>query len=256
MSAQPHLLTKLRKARRLSQLDLGLAAEVSARHISFIESGRSQPSRSLLLRLSEAMGLTHRETNALMTASGYSAPYSRLPLDEAAMRPVQEALDIMLHNHEPYPATVLSHTWDVRMANNSMQRMLSLLLGEPTADTPINMLKLAFSHTGLRPFIVNWEELAGLLLRRLRLELQANPDSDNADLFDALLTMDPPADWQTPPSQWEGPMLTVKVKVGDLILSFFTTLTSFGTPMDAGLQELMIESYFPADDVTRQFFAK
>lgn len=254
MPTTAHALANLRRARRLSQLDLALAAEVSARHISFIETGRSQPSRPLLMRLAEVMGLSHRETNQLMCACGYAAPFSNLPLDEAAMRPVQAALDIMLSNHEPYPATVLSHTWEVRMLNTSMQRVLGLLLEPMPADTPVNILRLLFDPAGLRPFILNWDELAGLLLRRLKLELQTHPQSDNASLFAELLTMNPPADWQTPPSHWEGPMLTVQVQVGDQVLSLFTTLTSFGTPLDAGLQELMIESYFPADDVTRHFF--
>lgn len=256
MPPTAHALAHLRRARRLSQLDLALAAEVSARHISFIETGRSQPSRPLLLRLAEVMGLSHRETNALMTACGYAPPFSNLSLDEAAMRPVQAALDIMLSSHEPYPASVLTHTWDLRMANNSLQRILSLLLGKPPGNTPVNMLRILFDPAGLRPFIVNWDELAGLLLRRLKLELQAHPDSDNAALMAELLTMNPPTDWQTPPSHWEGPMLTVQVQVGEQVLRLFTTLTSFGTPLDAGLQELLIESYFPADEVTRRFFTE
>lgn len=254
MPAPTHVLANLRRTRRLSQLDLGLAAEVSARHISFIETGRSQPSRALLLRLADVMGLSHRETNHLMCACGYAPPYSTVPLEEDAMRPVQEALAIMLDNHEPYPATVLNHIWEVRMANKSMQRLLALLLGTPSSAEPINMLKLLFSHQGLRPFIVNWDELAGLLLRRLKLALQTRPESDLAPLFADLLNMQPPASWQTPPSHWEGPMLTAQVRVGDEELKLFTTLTSFGTPLDASLQELMIESYFPADDATRGFF--
>lgn len=253
-SSSTHVLANLRRARRLSQLDLGLAAEVSARHISFIETGRSQPSRTLLLRIADVMGLCHREANQLMCACGYAPAFSTMPLEEDAMRPVQEALATMLDNHNPYPATVLNHTWEVRMANTSMQRLLALLLGAPLRAAPINMLKLVFSHEGLRPFIVNWDELAGLLLRRLKLELQTHPENDNALLFAELLNMHPPANWQTPPSHWEGPMLTAQVRVGTQELSLFTTLTSFGTPLDAGLQELMIESYFPADDSTRRFF--
>lgn len=251
---QEHLLATLRKTRRLSQLQLALAAEVSARHISFIETGRSQPSQTLLMQLAEAMGLPHRETNALLSTCGYRPLYSNLPLEEAAMRPVQEALAIMLDNHEPFPATVLNRHWDLHLGNQSMQHLLTRLLGPALPEPPVNLLQLTFCHRGLRPFIVNWDELAGLLLRRLKLEQYSRPCAGTAALLDTLLQMDPPDHWQVPPSQWEGPTLTVQVRVGEQVLNLFTTLTSFGTPMDADLQDLLIESYFPADDATRQFF--
>ncbi len=255
MPATGHVLTEIRRARRLSQLDLGLQAEVSARHISFIETGRAQPSRDMLLRLSEVMGLSHRDCNRLMNAFGYSPVFSDMSLDDSAMLPVREALQIMLDKHNPYPAAVLDIEWNLLMSNQAMQDMMLALMPKERLLQSENMLVLLFHHQGLRPYLTNWDTVASLLLRRLRLQLSTQPTAGLAKLMDRLLSMDPPRDWQTPsPDSWEGPMLTSHLQIHGQSLNVFSTLSSFGTALDAGLQELMIESYFPADEQTRLYF--
>ena len=255
MPATGHVLTEIRRARRLSQLDLSLQAEVSTRHISFIETGRAQPSREMLLRLSEVMGLSHRDSNRLMNAFGYAAVFSDMSLDDSAMQPVREALQIMLDKHDPYPAAVLDIEWNLLMANSAMQRLMLALMPATQRQPSTNMLELLFDKQGLRAYLSNWDTVASLLLRRLRLQLSSHPTASLAKLMDKLLSMDPPPDWQTPsPDSWEGPMLTSELNINGQQLKVFSTLSSFGTALDAGLQELMIESYFPADEQTRLFF--
>lgn len=255
MGSAGHVLTEFRHARRLSQLELSLQAEVSARHISFIETGRSQPSREMLLKLSEVMGLSHRDCNNLMSACGYAPVYTDMTLDEAAMEPVRQVLKIMLDNHDPYPAAVLNDRWDLQMANRPLQRLIAAVLPAHRLQQPLNMLELIFDQQGLRPYITNWDKVAAILLRRLRLQLQAHPKPQLAELLERLLKMEPPPHWKEPvPEAWEGPMLTSELNIKGQALSIFSTLSSFGTALDAGLQELMIENYFPADEATRLFF--
>ncbi|MBC53097.1 MAG: transcriptional regulator [Gammaproteobacteria bacterium] len=257
MPATGHVLTEIRRARRLSQLDLGLQADVSARHISFIETGRAQPSRDMLLRLSEVMGLSHRDSNRLMNAFGYAAVFSDMSLDDSAMQPVREALQIMLDKHDPYPAAVLDFEWNLLMSNTAMQNLMLALMPAERLQQSANMLEHIFHPDSLRPYLTNWETVASLLLRRLRLQLNTHPTAGLAKLMTTLLSMDPPQDWQTPsPDSWEGPMLTSELDIRGQQLRVFSTLSSFGTALDAGLQELMIESYFPADEETRRFFER
>lgn len=255
MGSAGHILSHFRRAKRLSQLELSLQADVSARHISFIETGRTQPSRDMLLKLSAVLDLSHRDTNHLLTACGYAAVYSEIPLEAAAMAPVRQALTIMLEHQAPYPAVVMNRHWELQMANRPMQQLISSLLPARQSDTSLNMMAVLFEPDGLRPYITNWPDMAALLLRRLKLQLQTQPGPELARLMDHLLSLDPPEHWQTPtPHGWEGPMLTANLNVQGQPLSIFSTLTSFGTALDAGLQELMIESYFPADNATKVFF--
>lgn len=255
MGSAGHVLAAFRRARRFSQLELSLQADVSARHISFIETGRTQPSRDMLLRLAEVMGLTHRDCNRLMSACGYAPVYTDLPIDETAMKPIRHALTSMLDKQDPYPAAVLNNSWDLQMANRSLNRLLNALLPPDRLQGRINMLQIIFDQHGLRSYMTNWNAVASLLLRRLALQLQTQPKQELTSLMERLLAMDPPADWQTPePNTWEGPMLTSELTINGQPLSVFSTLSSFGTALDAGLQELMIESYFPADETTRLFF--
>lgn len=255
MPATGHVLSEIRRARRLSQLDLGLQAEVSARHISFIETGRAQPSRDMLLRLSEVMGLSHRDCNRLMSAFGYAAVFSDTSLEDSAMQPVREALQIMLDKHNPYPAAVLDIEWNLLMSNGAMQTLMLALMPAERLQQSNNMLEHIFDHQGLRSYLSNWDTVAALLLRRLRLQLNTHPTAGLARLMEKLLSMAPPRNWQTPdPDSWEGPMLTSQLNIHGQSLNVFSTLSSFGTALDAGLQELMIESYFPADEATRLFF--
>lgn len=253
------LLAEYRKTRRLSQLELGLRADVSARHVSFMETGRARPSREMLLRLAEALDLPHRDANILLAAGGYTPVYSQANLDAPEMRPVREALEIMLHNQEPFPATVVDGCFNVLMANRVQLGLFAMLFpdGPPSRGPPsgrLNVLELLFDPSGFRPLVANWNAVAGWMLRRLRRELAAFPQPALQALYERLLDMEPPADWEQPTGEPEGPMLTVDLVLQGQSLRMFSTLSRFGTALDVGAEELLVESYFPADEATRVFF--
>ena len=253
------ILAELRKTRRLSQLDLALRAEVSSRHLSFIETGRSQASAPMLKRLAMELELSCRDTNRLLLSAGYAPAFSNTDLDSDAMAPVRQALEIMLVNHNPFPAVVLDAHWNVLMANQAQQQLMSLMMEErgPFPQTA-NVVELVFHPQGYRPFLVNWEDVASFLLRRLHRDHQARPDPRLASLLkrlgeladvEALLHQEPPGDRSEP-------MLALEIDLAGQRLRSFSTLASFGTALDVVMEELRIEHYFPADDATRRWFRK
>lgn len=251
------LLAEFRRNQRVSQLDLAVMADVSSRHLSFIETGRSQPSAGMLKRLARELGLSCRDTNRLLHAAGYAPAFSESSLNSEAMAPVRQALEIMLASHAPYPAIVLDAHWNVLMANRGQQAMVAAMIAErgPLPKTT-NVVELVFHPEGYRPFLVNWEKVASFLVRRLRRDLQARHDpvldqlmsrlSELADI-DELLKKDASM------GQTE-PMLALEIELGGQRLRSFSTLASFGTALDVVMEELRIEHYFPADEATRQFF--
>ena len=254
MAAVGTLLSEFRKRKRLSQLDLSLMADVSCRHISFIETGRSQPSRGMLLRLAEVLNLPHKDSNLLLHCAGFAAAYSDLDLESEELANIRAALQMMLENHEPYPALVMDGNYNLLMANGSQQRLLAMI-ASPPVQQPLNMLEAAFRDDLFKPLIANWDEVASHLLRRLRRQLLAYDTEAHKQLFNHLLELGAPEDWQTPTDNSDdGPVLTIDIKLGDLQLSLFTTVSQFGTALDIGMEEILIESYFPADDQTREFF--
>lgn len=257
MSAVGPLLSEYRKKNRLSQLDLSLLADVSSRHISFIETGRTSPSRAMLLRLADVLDLPHKDSNLLLHCGGYAAAYTELDLDANDMQPVREALQLILDNHNPYPALVMDGGWNVLMANSAQQMMSARILDASGKPPTTNLLEAVFRQDCYRPFIENWEEVASHTLRRLRKQVLAFGKSGDDALYKRLLEMSPPANWQQPDdSPDDGPMLTVNFNLGGQSLKMFSTLSQFGTALDAGMEELLIESYFPADDQSKRFFAQ
>ena len=255
MTAVGTMLAEYRRMRRLSQMELGLEAEVSARHISFIETGRTDPSREMLMRLAAVLELPQRECNLLLNAGGHPPAYSRLPLDDERLKPVSQALDVMLDNHNPYPALVMDSQWNVLRMNQAQEIIMGMLLpASYRTRSRLNVLELIFDSNGLRPVIQNWDELAGLFLRRLHSEVMAFPTEESRALFDRLLASDPPEDWQQPPSETiEAPMITADLMIQGQKLRIFSTLSRFGTALDINMADLLIEYYFPADETTRQF---
>jgi len=251
------LLRQWRRTRRMSQLDLALAAEVSSRHLSFVETGRSQPSRGMILRLSEALEIPLRDRNALFTAAGYAPLYRERPLGAPDMAAVRQALERILDQQEPYPAVVQDGAWTMLMLNRAAERLVAALLGAvpPPEAGPANALRLLFDPGGLRPFIDNWDEVARALVRREQRELAHTPNAAAAETLDEVLAYPGvPAAWAAPDAgAAPPPLLTVVLRKDALRLAWFTTLTSFGTPQDVTLQGLRIESFFPADDATERW---
>ncbi|GJM12664.1 MAG: transcriptional regulator [Pseudohongiella sp.] len=255
MSAVGPLLSEYRKKNRLSQLDLSLLADVSSRHISFIETGRTSPSRAMVLRLADVLDLPHKDSNLLLHSAGFAAAYTELDLDASDMQPVREALKLILENHNPYPALVMDGSWNMLMANSAQQRISAQILDASGMPPTMNILEAVFRQDCYRPFIENWDELASHTLRRLRKQVLAFGKPSDDALYKRLLEMSPPEDWQQPDdSTSDGPMLTVDFNLGGQSMKMFSTLSQFGTALDAGMEELLIESYFPADEAAKAFF--
>lgn len=250
------LLKHWRGVRRCSQLDLALQANVSARHVSFIETGRAKPSREMVLQLADVLDVPLREQNAMLTAAGYAVQYHETGLDEPAMDEIRSALEQLLAAMEPAGAIVVDRHWDVLMTNTAMARIQGLLFGEaPAADGSVNAYRLAMHPQGLRPFIVNWEETARHLIHRLHREaLGEGPGGHIQALLDEVLGYpDVPREWATPDLERPaGPVLPLHLRKDEVDLRLFTTITTFGTAQDVTLQELRIETFHPVDQPTAE----
>jgi transcriptional regulator with XRE-family HTH domain len=252
-SAFGRLLRQWRERRRLSQLDLACTADVSSRHVSFLETGRAQPSREMVLLLARVLDVPLRDRNQLLTAAGFAAIYRETRLDAPAMTQVRRALDFILRQQEPYPAIVLDRHWNVLQANPATSRLVTSFV-DPAADLgPPNAMRLMFHPRGFRPHIVNWEAMAAALIQWLHRDVATGfADDETRALLEELLS------YPGVPRQWRAldlevstaPFLAVEFRKDDLELRYFSTLTSLGTPHDITLQELRIESFFPADEAT------
>jgi transcriptional regulator with XRE-family HTH domain len=246
------LLKYWRSARRLSQLDLALQAEVSARHLSFLESGRSQPSREMLARLADVLDVPLRERNTLLLAAGFAPIYHETDLGTADLALARRAVEFLLKQLEPYPAVAVDRHWNLIRPNEAAGRLLGWLLDGPPLDT--NMLRLTFRSDGLRGLIANWEEVAGNMLRRLQLEAAGEPATSAGRRLIAEILAFPgnPDRWyrDDPTTGSLSPLLTVTFRKDGEELRFISTITTFGTPRDITLQELRIESFYPADEAT------
>jgi len=247
------LLRHWRAVRHLSQLGLALDAEISTRHLSCIETGRAQPSREMVLRLAEALQVPFRERNALLLAAGYAPVYRNTPLDTPALDAARQAVELFAAQFEPYPVLVLDRYWNILRMNTGARRFLTLFPGSDSV-TPLNGPRLAFHPRGLRPFIENWETVAAHIIRRVHRELADNPADETLKSFlDELLGYpDVPSRWRMTDSEnAPSPFLTIDYNWNHSTLRMFSMLTAFGTAQDIALQELRIESFFPADESTR-----
>jgi transcriptional regulator with XRE-family HTH domain len=253
-SAVGNLLRQWRERRRMSQLALAIEAEISSRHLSFMETGRSRPSREMVLLLAEVLDVPPRARNDLLAAAGYTPIYRESDLDAPEMAQFRRALDFLLRQQEPYPAIVLDRYWNVLLANEGTDRFMGLFLDTEAATAlgPPNAMRLICHPQALRSCIVNWEATAAALIQWLHRDLLRSADAGIQLLLDELLAYpDVPRNWRTldldAPT---APFLTIEMEKGDTHLKFFTTLTTLGTPYDITLHELRIESFFPADEST------
>src|SRR5262247_1719269 len=250
-SAVGTLLRQWRERRRLSQLTLALDGGISARHLSFLETGRANPSRDMVLLLARVLEVPPRGRNELLLAAGYAPVYHERGLDAPEMGQVRRALEFTPRQQEPYPALVVDGRWNILMSNEGSGRLLNLFL-EPAAITalgPPNAMRLFYHPRGMRPYIVNWKETAGALIQWLHRDmLRGHPET--ARLLDELLSYpDVPREWRTLDLDASAaPFLAVELARDDLRLTFFSTLTSLGVPYDITLDELRVECFFPADE--------
>ncbi len=255
------LLRRWREARHLSQLDLALDAEVSARHVSFLETGRAEPSREMLLMLANVLDIPLRERNFLLLAAGYAPVYGETSLDDPRMTQVRAAVEVILKSNEPRSALAHDRHWNIVMANEAFVRFLTVTLGkEPAGLLPLtvstlprlNVLRLLFDPNGVRKIIVNWEAIAKSLLNEAYRRLAWARDDTLKDLITEILAYPGvPARWREP--DLEAPhelILPMELNVGGNIARMFSTVTTVATPHDVTLQELHVEVFYPADAET------
>jgi len=245
-------LRQWRQRRRLSQLDLAEEAEISTRHLSFVETGRSLPSREMVIRLAERLNVPLRERNALLVAAGYAPMYRERALDDPALAAARQAVERILKSHEPFPALAVDRHWNLVLAN----RMVPMLMAGADASLlkpPVNVLRLSLHPRGIAPKIANLAQWRNHLFERLRQQIEATGDGILATLLQELRAYPAPAGNS---AHLGGELLGVAMPFQFMtehgVLSFISTTTIFGTPADVTLQELAMETFFPADPATAQ----
>jgi transcriptional regulator with XRE-family HTH domain len=252
------LLKMWRSKRRVSQLDLAARAGVSPRHLSFVETGRSKPSREMVLHLAEQLDVPLRDRNVMLTAAGFAPLYRESALDAPELASVREAIQVILANHEPCPAFVIDGAWNLLEANAGVAGFLSLISPE-LLEPPLNVIRASLHPRGLSRYIVNFDEYAAHVVERLRRQLASTSDPGLDALLDEvcgypnvaravgdIALLPPPA-----------AVLPMHFRLDDgTELRFFSTMTVFGSPLDVTIAELAIESFFPADEVTAALFRR
>jgi transcriptional regulator with XRE-family HTH domain len=246
------LLRAWRQRRSLSQLELALGADVSARHLSFLETGRARPSRDMVIRLSEKLEVPLRERNALLLAAGYAPVYPERSLDSPEMTPVRQALDRFLRSHEPYPAIVVDRYHNLIAANDALDLLLAGVAPR-LLEPPANGMRIALHPEGMAPRTVNLGEWSSHLLHRVRREAQLTGDPRLADLYDELSSY-PGVELAPRSTGLEAAAIVLPLRLldtdGETELAFFSTLSTFGTAADITLSELAIEAFYPANAPT------
>jgi transcriptional regulator with XRE-family HTH domain len=244
-------LREWRQRRHLSQLDLAGDAEISARHLSFVETGRAAPSREMVLRLAERLDVPLRERNVLLVAAGFAPAFPNRSLDDPALAAAHQAVETVLKAHEPYPALAVDRHWNLVSANAMIAPFLAgvapLLL-----TPPLNVMRLSFHPQGLAPLTVNLAEWCGHLLERLHRQCEATADPVLIALYNELKGYPIPASSGPRMNLAEAVAVPFQMRFGNDILSFISTTMIFGTPVDVTLSELALETFFPADEKTAE----
>ncbi|MES2750203.1 MAG: helix-turn-helix transcriptional regulator [Pseudomonadota bacterium] len=242
-------LREWRQRRHLSQLDLAGDAKISARHLSFVETGRAAPSRDMVLRLAERLNVPLRERNVLLVAAGFAPAFPNRSLDDPALAAARQAVEIVLKAHEPYPALAIDRHWNLISANAMVAPLLDGVA--PSLLTPpLNVLRLSFHPEGLAPRTVNLAEWCAHLLERLHRQIEATADPVLVALYDELKTYPVPARGAPRSNPADSVAVPFQMRMGKDVLSFISTTMIFGTPVDITLSELALETFFPADEAT------
>jgi transcriptional regulator with XRE-family HTH domain len=251
------LLKTWRQKRRLSQLELALESGVSQRHVSFLESGRAKPSRSMILQLSETLEVPLRERNDWLVAAGFAPAFLARTLDDPHMSQVMSAVRMLLANHEPFPAIAIDRAWNIRLANRPFDALASLIgegVWSRVGGAERNLMRLVFHPDGIRPLIANWPQIAPVLWHRARREADALGGQEmKAVLAELGRHQDAETLW-TPEETALVPVLPLEIHSNGVRISLFTVIATFGTAQDVTADELRIESFFPADAATEKLF--
>lgn len=261
MSAFGTLFREMRQGKRLSQMDFALECEVSAKHISFLETGRSKPSKGMVLHLAQMLQTDLALTNRLLSAAGYSQVFSDQDLNAPGMTMIKEALEHLLQSHMPYPAVVFDHEYYLVMANEAMQELMGRMveLGAQFPARP-NFLLATFDNRAIKPFVGDWETIACHMLQRVYHEHLAGPfrDQPNRLLEHALTLPDVPKTWKSHVVEHlDYPAIPFTLNLGDQQLRIFSTIATIatiGTPLDVTAQNLRIEHFFPMDENSKAYW--
>ena len=246
-------LREWRQRRLLSQLALAMDAEISTKHLSFLETGRAQPSRAMVLNLAERLEVPLRERNVLLVAAGYAPIFPERSLDDPALQAARKAVELVLAGHEPYPAIAVDRHWTLVAANRAVAPLLAG--ADPSLlAPPVNVLRLSLHPQGLAPRIANLPEWRAHLLERLRAQVELSADIVLDKLMKELSAYPAPPATTRPPAQedYAGVVVPLRLITDKGVLSFLSTTTVFGTPVDITLSELALESFFPADAATAE----
>ena len=241
-------LREWRQRRHLSQLDLAVDAEISARHLSFVETGRATPSREMVLKLAERLDVPLRERNVLLVAAGFAPAFPQRSLDDPMLKSARQAIDLVLKAHEPNPALAYDRHWNLVTANRMVAPLLDGI-SERLLGQPLNVLRLAFHPEALAPRTVNLAEWCGHLLERLHRQCEATADPELIKLYNDLKAYPMPARAAPLPPD-NNVAIPLRLRHKGEVLSFISTTMVFGTPVDVTLSELALETFFPADDLT------
>ncbi len=257
-SAFPSRLVWWRKRRGLSQLQLALLAGVSQRHVSFLELGRTKPSREMVLKLAAALDMTLRQSNELTLAAGFAPAWTETDLGDAALAPIRGALDFMLAQQEPFPAVVVDRRWNLLQANKGAVAMVEFLVGPLAPGGAVNLADALVGPDVLRPHLTNWTEIVWYFVRSVEVDAGIDGTAETRALHERLLGYPEvrAAMALAPPVMASAPVLPMHFAKSGTRLSLFTTIATLGTPQDITLQELRVESFFPMDDATRAVFRK
>lgn len=248
------LLRHWRTSRRLSQLGLAVEAGISARHLSFLETGRAQPSRDMVQLLAGMLNVPLAERNAMLVGAGYAPVYGERSLGAPELAHVRRALEFTLRQQEPYPALVLDGYHDIVMRNDASRRIFEIFLGPLPATRTVNGLRTIFHPNGLRPFVANWDEMAECMMQGLQRQIAETANARLVELRDELLGYPGvPSRLGAMSASEAPPIINLHLKKDDLALQFFTAVSFIGRARDITVQDLKIECFFPADAATDQF---
>ncbi|GAA2380323.1 helix-turn-helix transcriptional regulator [Dactylosporangium salmoneum] len=247
------LLRQWRHRRGLSQLDLAIAADVSARHVSLVETGKSRPSADMILRLADQLHVPLRDRNRLLLAGGFAPRHAERPLADKALSAVHDAIRRVLRAHEPYPAVVFDRRWNIVMTNRAVDPFFAQVAPD-LLRPPVNLVRLGLDPRGFARMVVNLADVRAVFRTRIARQLATAPDPELTALYEGLLAPEPgDASSHRVDTDVVIPMI---LRVGGRELRLFSTITTFGTPMDVTVDEVAIESYYPADAASAAYFTQ
>lgn len=246
------LLRHWRTGRGLSQLALAMEAGISTRHLSFLETGRAQPSRPMVELLAGMLDIPLSERNSLLLAAGYAPTYERRPLGAPDLQPLQRALDFILKQHEPYPAIVIDGASNILKRNRASERIFGLFVADPPGGRLANTIRTMFHPRGLRQYVVNWEDMAVRMLYKIHRDAAIGVNEEAIRMREEVMSYPGVAAlWKVVDVDTPAPaMMSIKLQRGEWSLAFFSTISTLGMPCDVALQDLRVECFFPADCAT------